>query len=114
SAATSACGPPARSCQPSPMILPSFATTQPTRGFGCVVAAPRAASSSARAMAWRSKSEKVVIAGKLTWVAGQCGGETPAAEGRGCRYSARQGPAQRSLFGRRFRVGGQQRQLLAI
>ena len=34
SAATSACGPPNRSCQPAPMIAPSRATTAPTIGFG--------------------------------------------------------------------------------
>ena len=39
----SACGPPARSCQPSPTTCPSFTSTQPTRGIriGGVQAAPR-------------------------------------------------------------------------
>jgi len=37
SAFASACGAPARSCQPSPITVPSATITQPTRGFGVVV-----------------------------------------------------------------------------
>ena len=51
SASGSACGSPARSCQPSPTISSSRTSTAPTRGFGCVLYRPRAASSSARRMA---------------------------------------------------------------
>ena len=36
-AMTSACASPARACQPSPSMRPSWAITQPTRGFGSVV-----------------------------------------------------------------------------
>ena len=48
SATTSACGPPLRSCQPSPTTSPPATTTAPTTGFGWVVPRPRSASSSAR------------------------------------------------------------------
>ena len=37
SATISACGPPARSCQPSPTMAWSFVSTHPTRGFGVAV-----------------------------------------------------------------------------
>ncbi len=48
----SACGPPARWCQPSPAVRPSeSSTTQPTTGLGLVCPSPRAASSMARRIA---------------------------------------------------------------
>src|SRR6187431_1925860 len=47
-ATTSACGPPARSCQPSPTTSSPATITAPTTGFGRVVPRPRSASSSAR------------------------------------------------------------------
>ena len=47
-ATTSACGPPLRSCQPSPTISPSLTMTAPTTGLGRVVPRPRSASSMAR------------------------------------------------------------------
>src|SRR5438067_1040733 len=60
SARTSACGLPARSCQPSPMIASPRVTTQPTRGFGVVVYKPRSASESARRIIAWSKALKEV------------------------------------------------------
>lgn len=52
SAWISACGPPARWCQPSPAVRPAESrTTQPTTGLGLVCPMPRAASSMARLIA---------------------------------------------------------------
>ena len=84
SAATSACGSPARSCQPSPTISPSRTSTQPTRGFGSVLYRPRCASSSARA--WR----------------------------RSHRSSAPTNPRSLLVLGRFSGRAGQQRQLVAF
>src|SRR4029453_4654222 len=47
-ATTPACGPPLRSCHPSPTTSPAATTTAPTTGFGRVVPRPRSASSIAR------------------------------------------------------------------
>src|SRR5262245_12273527 len=61
SAAASACGPPAFSCQPAPTTSSRCVMMQPTRGFGAVVNKPRSARSSARRiMAW-SKAENRLI-----------------------------------------------------
>jgi hypothetical protein len=55
SAAASAWGPPARSCQPSATASPPRASTQPTMGLGWVVPRPRSASASARRR-WRRRA----------------------------------------------------------
>src|SRR5690606_216587 len=61
SARTSACASPARWCQPSPTVSPSFTRTQPTRGLGEVLSRPRAASASARAIARWSVAEQLIL-----------------------------------------------------
>jgi hypothetical protein len=62
-ACTSACGPPARWCQPSPTTRPSASsTTQPTTGLGLVDPRPRAASPTARRMAARSAGSPAAFA----------------------------------------------------
>ncbi len=50
SARASACGSPARSCQPSAITRPSFTITQPTLGLGVDVLRPRSVSARARTM----------------------------------------------------------------
>src|SRR5262245_34357193 len=64
----SACGWPGRSCQPSPTISLSSASTAPTRGFGCVLYSPRSASSSARRIAASSKALNSATAPPLRFV----------------------------------------------
>src|SRR4051812_19399761 len=58
----SACGPPATSWDPRPTTTPSSSTmTAPTIGLGLVVASPRSARASARAMYWRSVTSPFVL-----------------------------------------------------
>jgi len=56
SANTSACGPPARRCQPLPTTFPPRTKTAPTGGFGRVRPRPRRASTRASAMKRASAS----------------------------------------------------------
>src|SRR5664280_1145169 len=60
-ATASACGPPARSCAPSPTTVPAASTsTAPTRGFGAVEKRPRPASSKTRRQRTSSGAASVI------------------------------------------------------
>src|SRR6185295_14442025 len=61
-ATISACGPPARSCQPSATTVSPCVRTQPTRGLGVVVKRPFSASASARRIIAWSNAENTALA----------------------------------------------------